>query len=1407
MFNPTATYRFQFHKEFSFADFAKVIPYLKKLGVATVYASPIFEAVPGSNHGYDGTNPHIINPEVGSLGALREISSALRQEGIGWLQDIVPNHMAYHPRNRWLMDVLEKGQQSVYAAYFDVAWNHSETEGRLMVPFLGGDLPGVIERGELTVAFEAGHFVFKYYDSAFPLGPDSYSTILGLDDPAGVTVIRQWLEQCRELKQTEDPRAFSEGWKELLKQLSSLSKNEKVGHYISSCIEKAAGDKELLQRLAEEQVYRLCSWQETDSRINYRRFFTVNSLICMNIQDDEVFRHYHELITQLTEEGVFKGLRIDHIDGLYDPTKYLVDLRNTVGEEVYITVEKILAPEEELPEQWPIEGNTGYDFLALVNNLLTNKKAEKAFTQYYYNWINDHRTVPQQVRDKKAYILYQHMGGELDNLYRLFLEQGLVDEERVKAFEPDILKKAIGAFLIHCPVYRFYGGIMPLVTEEAAAVQDILSRVRQTEPDLGEAVDLLEDALVRKPLERNPEYNLRAAHFYKRCMQFSGPLMAKGVEDTLMYTFHRFIAHNEVGDAPDAFGYTTEEFHQRMVRRQERWPLSLNATSTHDTKRGEDVRARLNVLTDMPELWLKTVGEWRQLNAPLREGGAPDEADEYFIYQTLVGSYPVEESEEEAYGERLKEYLQKALREAKRHSNWTRPNEAYEGAVARFAEGLLRKGTPFWKSFDRLLKRVLPHGIVNSLSQVVLKFTCPGVPDVYQGCELWDLSLVDPDNRRPVDYTRRLGYLEALEERKADKKLFGELWKSASDGRIKLWLVQRLLQLRREHVDLLTQGDYMPLSIEGAYKEHVLAFARRYKRKWLIVALPLHTALLAGEQKKGTLQIDWKDTHIQLPRQLKGEYANLLGGVAAKEEKGIPVKELFRQLPLALLSMEAEENTRGAGVLLHITSLPSPFGIGDMGPEAHKFADFLHRSKQKYWQLLPINPTEEGQGHSPYSATSSRAGNTLLISPYGLAQDGLLRREELPAHHLPYSDRVDYRGAGEVKHKLYDLAWKRFCEGAGGGLQEEYAAFVSKEQEWLQDYTLYTLLKKKFRGQPWYQWPEEYKLKDEVALQDLEAEHADEAGKIRWLQFIFSRQWHQLRAYCNRRGIELVGDLPFYVSYDSADVWSHRELFNLDAEGGVLGMAGVPPDAFSDEGQLWGMPVFRWDVLRERRYDWWVQRLRKNVELFDLVRLDHFRAFAGYWEVPAGETTAINGEWVVGPGEDFFRVVREELGSLPFVAEDLGDIDQPVLDLRDDFALPGMKILQFAFGDDYTRSDYIPHNYSTNFLVYTGTHDNNTTKGWWRQEADEGTRGRVMHYTGRSIGEDDIVRVLAQLAYASVARIVILPLQDVLGLDEGARMNTPASAGGNWGWRLVPGQIVHAAEEQLRQWTYLYNRI
>ena len=1409
MHNPVATYRIQFHKDFTLADLEQLIPYLQKQGVSTVYASPIFAATPGSTHGYDGLNPHKINPEVGTEDQLKDISQQLREKNMNWLQDIVPNHMAFHPQNEWLMDVLEKGRQSVYAPFFDIAWNSPLYKGRLMVPFLGAPLEEVVQNGELKLGFQNGRLVLQYYDSAYPVGPRSYATVLQAGTEKPNEAIRSLLEQMAPLHAVEDPRAYSQGWNEWLLQLGSLLKNKASKTYIDKRIQEVNNHPERLQQIADEQAYRLCYWQETDHHINYRRFFTVNGLICLNIQDPAVFEHYHQLIRQLLEEGVFQGLRIDHIDGLYDPTGYLYALREMAGEETYIVVEKILEPHEGLPANWPIQGNTGYDFLSIVNNLFTQKSSEKAFTRFYQHLVKDHSTLHKQLHDKKAYILHQHMAGELDNLYRLFGELNLMEKKALTHIHPDDLKTALAEFLIQCPVYRYYGNRFPLGDEETAALRDVLNRIRQSGEAPARAVSILEKVFLEIPEAWNEDYNRKVVHFYQRCMQFTGPLMAKGMEDTLMYTYNRFIGHNEVGDSPEAFGHTIDEFHQKMVARQQQWPLSLNATATHDTKRGEDVRARLNVLTDLGEEWLKTVEEWRELNEDLKQNGAPDTNDEYFIYQSLVGAYPMPGEEEGDFGSRLEAYLQKALREAKRHSNWTTPDEAYEKATTAFATALLDKSRPFWKSFQQLHKKVADHGIINSLVQVVLKFTCPGVPDVYQGCELWDLSFVDPDNRRPVNYELRRQWLDEVEGATEEEQpaLVQRLWTTRHNAHIKLWLVHTLFTLRQQQPELFSQGEYIPLKVEGAYKDHILAFARRHRRAFYVVAVPLHTTLLCKEQRKELLNLDWKDTRIMIPGDVKGEWEHLLNKINSQNETGINVSDLFKKVPLALLKMRLVDNTRGAGILLHLTSLPAAYGIGDMGPGARAFADFLYRSRQKYWQLLPLNPTEGGQGHSPYSATSSRAGNPLLISPDLLVKDaGLLQASDLQAYHLPQQSQSNYAEAERVKGEIFQKAYAAFIAGQGHVLQPDYEAFCEREAAWLDDFALYMVLKKMHGGKPWYEWPQDYKLRQPAALAQLAKAHAGELDKAKWLQFIFARQWHQLKDYCNHRGIQLLGDLPFYVSYDSADVWAHRDIFALDEEGQRTGMAGVPPDAFSDDGQLWGMPVFRWEVLKERGYDWWIDRLRKNQELFDLVRLDHFRAFADYWEVPAGETTARNGEWKPGPGADFFMAVEKALGELPFVAEDLGEITPPVLHLRDQFRLPGMKILQFAFGSDMPRSDYIPHNYTQNFLVYTGTHDNNTIRGWFNRDADEATRLRLEKYVGRPLSAAEIHLELGRMAYASLARIAILPLQDVLALDETARMNTPASGENNWGWRLMPGQLTAADEERLRQWTIMYNR-
>lgn len=500
-----------------------------------------------------------------------------------------------------------------------------------------------------------------------------------------------------------------------------------------------------------------------------------------------------------------------------------------------------------------------------------------------------------------------------------------------------------------------------------------------------------------------------------------------------------------------------------------------------------------------------------------------------------------------------------------------------------------------------------------------------------------------------------------------------------------------------------------------------------------------------------------------------------------------------------------KDNKRGAGILLHISSLPSAFGIGDLGPEAKKFADFLHRSGQKYWQLLPLNPTEEGQGHSPYSSISSRAGNTLFISPEFLAQEGLMDFTDLEQYYLPRENKINYAEAERVKGDIFEKTWKNFQNGKGHHLHDNFKNFCKKEACWLDDFALYMLLKQHNEYKPWSQWRDEFKFRDKHALQKLLSENKEQAEKIQWLQFLFSLQWNDLKNYCNAMGIKLFGDLPFYVSYDSADVWTHRNLFSLDKDGNIIGAAGVPPDAFTSDGQFWGMPVFLWEVHKKHHYHWWIERLKKNMELFDILRLDHFRAFADFWEVNANEKTARNGKWEKGPRADFFHAVKKVLGEQPFIAEDLGEIDNTVYELRDEFAFPGMKVLQFAFGYEMPKSIHIPHNYSENFVVYTGTHDNNTIKGWYRHEGNS-HHHQIEQYIGKPVSEDNIHLEMGRLAYSSVANIVILPMQDILGLDETGRMNTPASGENNWQWRMLQGEITNDVAERLREWTALFNR-
>jgi malto-oligosyltrehalose synthase/4-alpha-glucanotransferase len=1322
MYNPVSTYRIQFYKGFNFADFEQIIPYLEKLGVKTIYASPIFSSVPGSVHGYDGVDPLQVNPEIGTVEQLRIISNKLKAKGIGWLQDIVPNHMAYHHDNTWLMDVLENGPASAYNTFFDNSLSDKLLfKGLIMTPFLGSDLAEAIENGELIISVVGKKTYFKYADQLWPLKASSYQYI------ADITTI----------------------------------------------------SKEQLLQIANDQYYRLCSYKETDHQINFRRFFTVNSLICLNIQREEVFDKFHQLIIELVREDVFQGIRIDHIDGLYDPSKYLVQLRRALGDDVYIVVEKVLEKDEDMPV-WPIQGNTGYDFLALVNNLLTDKGNRHKFTFFYKNLTQNATRVAQQVHDKKAYILYNQMAGELDNLTDLFLRSGIIKSKEIAKIE---IKQAIAQFLINCPDYRFYGNSFPLHKDEERQVKKILSAIKNEDKTLTLAVGSLETAFLYS------KDNDKALHFYMRCMQFSGPLMAKGVEDTLMYTYNRFISHNEVGDAPDAFSIDPADFHQKMKGRQQRWPLSMNATATHDTKRGEDVRARLNVLPDLSYEWLEAVSVWQQMNRDIKQIGAPDANDEYFIYQTLIGAYPMPGEDEDNFKERLQKYLEKTMREAKLHSNWSKPDESYEKAVQRFTKALLDKRRPFWKSFTALHEKVASYGVINSLTQVMLKFTCPGVPDVYQGCEHWDLSLVDPDNRRPVNYGRHQSLL-------AKRSSLKTLWDNKFNGQIKIWLTQLLLKERKSNPLLFAEGGYLPLTVKGKYAEYVFAFARHYKRTWYITVVPMHLA--------GTSITDWDETRILIPDNAPDKFENLVLKTNGKHQQEILVKCLFRTIPFAFLKLEQPDSGRSSGILMHITSLPSKFGIGDFGPQAKAFADMLHQGYQKYWQLLPLSPVDKNSQYSPYSSYSSMAGNVLLLSPELLADEGLLNVDE---YILPDSDKVDYRQASIVKQRAFTKAWARFKDKNSEFFNSEFIEFCKKEAAWLNEHALYMVLKKQHKNKPWYKWPDEFKLRNRTALQDYVKNNSDAIDKEKWLQYQFAKQWASLKSYSNKLDIQLFGDLPFYVSYDSVDVWSHPELFSLNENGNMTQVAGVPPDYFAVDGQLWGMPVFRWDKLKEQNYDWWILRIRKNLEKFDLLRLDHFRAFSSYWAVPANEKTAINGKWEQGPGADLFDILIREFGRLPFVAEDLGDIDETVYTLRDKYELPGMRVLQFAFGRDIASSPHVPHNYTVNSLAYTGTHDNNTIKGWFSKEANKKVLKNIRIYTGLPVKEANVNQIFIRMAMASIAKIAIISMQDVLGLNEYSRMNIPAATEGNWLWRCAASTLKPKHIKRLCKWTKMYNRI
>ncbi len=928
---PAASYRVQFNPSFGFREAKRIVPYLAELGISDLYASPIFKARRGSLHGYDVVDPNQLNPQLGNRSHFGQLMMALKTRGMGWLQDIVPNHTAFDHENQMLVDVLENGQSSQYFHFFDIEWDHpyESIKRRVLAPFLGRFYGESLEEGEIKLRYVKNGFVLVYYNRMLPLRLESYVHLLtyrlhilkkklGADHPdyiklLGMLYILKTLPSTEEMNDRYDQIRFI---KTTLWEL--YQKNEDIRKFIRENIKIFNGKRgnpesfNLLNDLLSEQLFRLSFWKVATEEINYRRFFNINEFLSVRIEDEDVFNHMHSLTFKLIEEGKITGLRIDHIDGLYDPTNYLKRIRQKAGE-LYVLVEKILDLEEELPSLWPVQGTTGYEFLNYVNGLFCKREHEKEFNRIYTHFTTLNTPYEELVCEKKRLILGKHMAGDVDNLAHFM--KAISSRDRHGS---DItiygLKRALVEVMAQFPVYRTYLGNEISRQTDRSYIEEAVDRAKGSSPGLLNELQFIERFLLLDfgdyLLEEEKD---QWTQFVMRFQQFTGPLMAKGFEDTTLYVYNRLLSLNEVGGSPNKFGISTGEFHHFLEKRAKLWPHSFNATSTHDTKRGEDARARINVLSEIPREWERMIKTWSKANRKKKRKvlgrRVPDRNDEYFLYQTLLGAFPFRE--DNTYGifqERMKAYIIKAVREAKVHTAWLKPDTDYENAFISFLEEILslKEENTFLKEFLPFHRKVCHYGIFNSLSQILVKITAPGVPDFYQGTELWDLTLVDPDNRRPVDFERRKAMLREIRKKENNNvlNLIEEMLRAREDGRIKLFLIYRALKTRNEHIEVFRDGAYIPLEVAGKLKDHIFAFARNHGRKWAVSVAPrfLTTVVREGDYPFG--EKIWHDTHIPCPGGVSHEWKNVITRQQVNSVGKLMIGEVLRHFPVALLMRE-----------------------------------------------------------------------------------------------------------------------------------------------------------------------------------------------------------------------------------------------------------------------------------------------------------------------------------------------------------------------------------------------------------------------------------------------------------------------------------------------------------------------
>jgi (1->4)-alpha-D-glucan 1-alpha-D-glucosylmutase len=943
----SATYRLQFNKDFTFQDASKLLDYLSQLGITHIYASPILSSRKGSTHGYDAIDPTRLNPELGTEADFYAFHDKLQRHGMGLILDIVPNHMSASSENSWWMDVLENGAESAYASYFDIDWHppSRNLEGKILLPVLGRPFGQVLEGQELKLVFSEGKFFVQYFESLFPLAPRTYRRILkhridqlkallGGDSPvyqeysgviAGLATLPDRDTQAADA--VGERRLRFEAVKERLRQL--VSDNAYVHTFLHQTLKDFDGEANnpssfsLLERLLAEQHYILAYWQNVNEEINYRRFFTINDLVGMPMQDPLVFEATHALISRLVEQNAVTGLRIDHIDGLRDPLAYLNRLHERLGAHrastestpVPIFVEKILARGEYLPSDWPVAGSTGYDFLNALNRFFVDPRGTQELEQIYFAFLGKDLVYGDVLYQKKQLVMATLLGVEMRALgHQLGLLAG--NDRYARDISRVELAQSLVETTAHLAVYRTYVRNLEVPPQDQERIETALSGAQARRPELNPAsFSFLRDVLLLRNRAHLPsEQRETRLAFVMRWQQFTGPIMAKAFEDTFLYVYSPLISLNDVGGDPRPTTAGRADFVEFLKKRSKRWRGSLNATTTHDTKRSEDVRARINVLSEIPGDWRTSLDRWSKLHVAQRNKihgqPVPDRNEEIFLYQTLLGMWPLNAPDFVSLTDRLQAYAIKATREAMVHTQWTLPNLPHERALKGFVASILKPGPKnvFLRDFSVFQERVAYFGMINGLCQTLLKIASPGVPDFYQGSELWDLRLVDPDNRQQVDFLKRGDMLARLQQLDQPQPSSSpeELTQNWRDGRIKLYVIWKALNLRRQHEQLFSRGDFVPVKALGTRQENVAAFLRRHEKEWILVVMPRWLARSRHPQSWANGGRFWGNTEIRLPPGTPQSWHDTFTGeeVPSKNVKGqrsLVVNQLLRRFPVALL--------------------------------------------------------------------------------------------------------------------------------------------------------------------------------------------------------------------------------------------------------------------------------------------------------------------------------------------------------------------------------------------------------------------------------------------------------------------------------------------------------------------------